>query len=297
MRDPAHCGRGRDQKKRWGENVATLEEYKQAGKALYDSLHLDTIPVAITYIKDLAEIPEKVMRPSARGEEWSLCQAFTYARRWGWTVAMTGDDNFCVPSSGSHGWEDISAEDLFESQIRQGWHCDAEAEKRVREATREILGEENLRKTREYIGFVVAPLPKVALIPDTVLVYANGQQITHIIQALVWEGKNFPTSTFTGFGESCFKGGLLPFLTGTPQIVIPGTGDRAFSGVFDSEIAIGIPASLVFEVNANMFKTGGRQNMGQPVKTLLPRGIKAKLTPGFAFLREKIDESKKRNEK
>ena len=98
--------------------MATLDEYRQAGKALYETLHLDTMPVAITYIKDLSEIPEKVMRPSARGEEWSLCQAFTYARRWGWTVAMTGDDNFCVPSTGSHGWEDISPEDLLEHKRR-----------------------------------------------------------------------------------------------------------------------------------------------------------------------------------
>ncbi len=273
--------------------MPTLDEYREAGKSLYDSLHLDTIPVAITYIKDLSEIPEKVMRPADLGEEASLCQAFTYARRWGWRVAMTGDDNFCVPSSATHGWVDVSAEDLLESQVRQGWHCDVEAEKRVREATREVIGEDNLQKTKEYIGFVVAPLPKATLIPDSVLIYGNGQQITHIIHALVWEGKNFPTSSFTGFGESCFKGALLPFLTGTPQIVIPGTGDRAFSGVFDYEIAIGMPASLIFEVNANMFKTGGRQNMGQPVKTLLPRGIESKLTPGFAFLREKIDESKK----
>jgi len=273
--------------------MATLDEYRQAGKALYDSLHLDTMPVAVTYIKYLSEIPEKVMMPSDFGEEASLCQAFTYARRWGWRVAMTGDDNFCVPSSATHGWVDVSAEDILESQVRQGWHCDVEAEKRVREATREFIGEDNLQKTKEHIGFVVAPLPKATLIPDSVLVYGNGQQITHIIHALVWEGKNFPTSSFTGFGESCFKGALLPFLTGMPQIVIPGTGDRAFSGVFDYEIAIGMPASLIFEVNANMFKTGGRQNMGQPVKTLLPRGIKSKLTPGFAFLREKIDESKK----
>ena len=123
--------------------------------------------------------------------------------------------------------------------------------------------------------------------------YGNGEQITHIIQALAYEGLYFPQSTFTGFGESCFKGGLVPFLTGTAQIVIPGTGDRTFSGVFDYEIAIGIPGSLIFEVQANLFKTGGRLNMGIPVKTLLPRGTKAKLTPGFQFLRDRIDAAKK----
>jgi hypothetical protein len=33
--------------------------------------------------------------------------------------------------------------------------------------------------------------------------------------------------------------------------------------------------------------------MGHPVKTLLPMGLTEAITPGFAFLKEKVDESKK----
>ena len=268
-----------------------LNDFKEAGRKLYNKLHLASMPVAIKYIKDVSEIPDKVMRPSAMGEEWSLCQGFTYARRWGWNVAMTGDDNFCVPSSGSHGWVDVSDEDLIESQVRQGWHRDEEAEKRLRDFTGKLFGEKAaLRK--EYTGFIVSPLPKSIVFPDTVLVYGNGEQITHIIQALVYDGRNFPTSSYWGFGESCIKGGLIPFLTQVPQIVIPGTGDRAFSGVFDYEIAIGLPGALIFDACVNLFKTGGRQNMGMPVRPLLARGIKAKLTPGFDYLRKKLDDLK-----
>jgi len=265
-----------------------LSDFQQAGKTLYDELHLASMPVAIKYIKDSSEIPEKAMRPSAKGEEWCLCQGFTYARRWGWNVAMTGEDNFCVPSSASHGWVDVSDEDLLESQIRQGWHRNEEAEKRIREKTRQLMGEK-AEARKAYKGFVVSPLPKSIVVPDTVLIYGNGEQITHIIQAVVYDGRDFPESSYWGFAESCFKGGLLPFLTQTPQIVIPGTGDRTFSGVFDWEIAMGLPATLLPEVTANLFKAGGRLNMGMPVKTLLPRGIKAKLTPGFDFLRKKVD--------
>ena len=60
-----------------------LNDFKEAGRKLYNKLHLASMPVAIKYIKDVSEIPDKVMRPSAMGEEWSLCQGFTYARRWG----------------------------------------------------------------------------------------------------------------------------------------------------------------------------------------------------------------------
>ena len=115
--------------------MSDLKDFQEAGQALYDKIHLSSMPIAIKYIKDVSEIPdEKIMRPSALDEEWSLCQAFTYARRWGWNVAMTGQDNFCVPSTASHGWEDISEEDRFESQVRQGWHRDEEAERRLRGA-------------------------------------------------------------------------------------------------------------------------------------------------------------------
>ena len=206
-------------------------------------------------------------------------------------MVMTGKDNFCVPATASHGWEDISDEDILESQIRQGWHRDDAAEMRIQEFTQGLLGE-HAAKRKEYIGFIVSPLAEAIVIPDTILVYGNAEQLTHMFQALAFDGKNMPTSSFWGFGESCIKGGLIPFLNQVPQIVIPGTGDRTFSGVFDYEIAIGIPGEMIFDVIKNLFKTGGRLNMGIPVKTLLPRNIKAKFTPGFDFLRKKYDKPK-----
>ena len=70
-------------------------------------------------------------------------------------------------------------------------------------------------------------------------------------------------------------------------------GDRAFSGVYDYEIAIGFPGGLVFDVAENLFLTGGRLNMGQPVKTLLPQSLTENITPGFKFMRNKMDEYKR----
>ncbi len=71
-------------------------------------------------------------------------------------------------------------------------------------------------------------------------------------------------------------------------------GDRTFSGVYDYEIAIGLPASLLFVTVQNLFKSGGRLNLGNPVRTLLPTGITTNITPGFKYMRQKIDESEKR---
>jgi hypothetical protein len=88
------------------------------------------------------------------------------------------------------------------------------------------------------------------------------------------------------------KGGLIPFITGIPQVIVPGMGDRTFSGTCDYEIAIGMPGTLLPAVMEDLFKTGGRLNMGLPVRTLLPTGITESITPGFQYLRDRIEEAK-----
>jgi len=270
-----------------------LSDYRKAGAELFERLHLATYPIAIKYIREETEIPPKAVRPSQSGQKWALCQAITYSRRWGWTVAMTSDDNFCTPATASHRWVEVSADDLLQSQLFQAWHKDAEAEKKRQKHGLDQVGQSKLLELSQYHGLVCSPAAHAPVIPDSLLVFGNGENITHIIHALTYEGENYPTSTFEGFGETCIKGGLVPFITGIPQIVIPGMGDRTFSGVYDYEIAIGMPAKLLFTAAENLFKSGGRLNLGNPVRTLLATGITENITPGFKYVREKIDEHKK----
>ncbi len=272
--------------------MKTLEDFHQAGKDLFHKLHLATYPVGITYIKDVADIPEGVIRPSMFGKKMSLCQAYTQARRMGSHMAMTADDNFCTPATGGHMWADISMEDLIQSQVLQGWHKDREAEERRFMASAKHYEGRDTGDIQSYCGFVCSPLENALLIPHTVLVYCDGAQLTHIIHALAWEHKHVPVSSFEGFGESCIKGGLAPFLTGKPQVVIPGAGDRAFSGIQDHELGAGLPADLVFYVLENLFKTGGGMNLGLPIRSQVPLHIDESITPGFQFLRDKMDAKK-----
>ncbi len=74
--------------------MKSIEDYQQTGKEIWNDLRLSTNPVAIKYIKDESEIPDHFLRPSKNGESWSLCQAFTYARRNQEHSAMTKEDNF-----------------------------------------------------------------------------------------------------------------------------------------------------------------------------------------------------------
>jgi uncharacterized protein (DUF169 family) len=272
-----------------------LEQIRKLGEELYHKLHLPTWPVGITYLRTMEDIPAQALRPSALGQKWSLCQAFTYARRHGWQVAMTAADNFCVPSSAFHKWVDVSADEIVESQVLQGWHKSRAAEQRRFEHLQSLVagpeGEARLKKMQEYIGFVCYPLHLAPVAPDSVLVFGDGTHINHLILAICYDYSSPVTSAFEGFEETCFKGGMLPFLTGRPQIVIPGMGDRAFAGITPDELAVGLPAPLLSAVVENLFRSGGEMNIGQPVKTLLPMSLDESITPGFAWLKSKINKA------
>jgi uncharacterized protein (DUF169 family) len=271
----------------------TKEKYQVAGQELYDKLHLATYPVAIKYYKDKSEIPRNVTRPHFIGKKMSICQTFTMARKFNQNYAISAKDNFCTPASVGHGWVPISKEEFIESQVRQEWHKDVKAEKRRAEA----LYEKNYENiiALGYRGLIASPLPKTIIIPDTILIFGNGAQITHIIHALNFEHKKkyVVRSVFEGFGESCGKGGLMPFITRRAQIVIPGMGDRTFGGIQDYEIGIGMPGAFIFYVLQNLFKTGGRQGLGFPVRAMIPMGLTENLTPGFKYMREVIDKKLK----
>lgn len=268
-------------------------EYRNLGESLYHQLHLPTWPVGISYIKDTDEIPEAAIRPSAIGQKWSLCQGITYARRHGWQVAMTADDNFCTPASAFHKWVTVSDAELIESQVRQGWHKDRNAEQNRLDFFNGLFSgpgkEQAFARMQQYIGFVCFPLHLAILEPDSVMVFGDGTHLNHLIQALCYDYTTPVMSAFEGFGETCFKGGLVPFITGRAQVVIPGMGDRAFAGITPDELALGLPASRLPALVENLFKTGGNLNIGQPLKTLLPMGIDESITPGFAYLKDKME--------
>jgi len=266
-----------------------IQDYRRVGEELYNKLRLNTFPVAIKYIKDTAEIPEGFTRPSANSQKWSLCQAFTYARRHGMDVAMTAEDNFCIPSSYAFQWIELSVEELIESQRLNMWRKDMDAEIRVQSLYSDLMTQENIEKRKDHIGFIVSPLTKTQFIPDSILFYGNPGQLMHVIHALSYEGKHLIQSPFNGYGESCIKGALMPFLTGRPEIVLPGGGDRAFSLTTEDEMAIGIPGHVLFDVDENLFKTGQVFNLGQPIKTVLPIHLDENILPGWVYLKKRLE--------
>ncbi len=179
----------------------------------------------------------------------------------------------------------------------QRWHKDRAAEERKLELLKENFTEEERETAGQYSGFLCCPLKDTEFIPDSITIYCDGEQLTSMLHSLCYEYKHTPSTfnLFEGFGESCFKGGLLPFLKQAPQVFIPGAGERTFANCGPHEIGIGIPGDLIFYLLENLFRCGGDQNMGYPFNGLVSFGLDENITRGFKYLREVI--SKKEAER
>jgi uncharacterized protein (DUF169 family) len=255
-----------------------------------------TFPLAIKYIKDEAEIPEEIgiIRPSKINQKFSLCQAFTMARRWGRTVVITFEDNHCITSSFVHGWEYMPGKQILKSQIISKYHSGPNAELSVQLLFGQYLNKDSMEKVKGNIGFIVSPLNKTNIIPDVILCYGIPAQMTHIIHALEYEGRNLVKDQFfLGYGESCIKGVLIPYISNQVQVVLPGTGDRTLSMTTEDEMAIGFPAKKLFYIMKNLFKSAYKFNMGMPSKFMLidlPDGMGP---PAFRYLKRQHKRLKK----
>ena len=79
----------------------------EAADIIRNNLRLKTFPVAVKFLKDQKDFPEKTRRPSvALGKRVAICQAVTMARIYGWTVGLTKEDIVCVPAAIAFGFSD-----------------------------------------------------------------------------------------------------------------------------------------------------------------------------------------------
>ena len=91
----------------------TAASFKEIADFVRNDLRLKTFPVAVKFVQNPSEFPEKTRQPSVTlGKKVTICQAVTMARVYGWTVGLAKDDLVCVPAMiafGFSGSEDARA--------------------------------------------------------------------------------------------------------------------------------------------------------------------------------------------
>lgn len=201
---------------------------------LEQHLRVATFPVGIRALAPGEPIPAKAKRPRKDLQvQVAICQAISFARRHGWTLAFSGEDLSCPIAKTAFGFED-RLDYYAKGSLAEGMYAScAEAGKAFEDALP--------RFARNEVAAVVAgPLARITFEPETVLVYGNSAQVLRLVNAALYEKGGAFRAEFTGRGD-CADMVIRTRQTREPQLILPCYGDRIFGLAADDELAFTFP--------------------------------------------------------
>jgi len=240
------------------------QQLAEASEFLRNSLRLKTFPVAVKFLKDKKDFPEKTRRPSVvMGKRIAICQAVSMARLYGWTVGLAKEDLVCVPAAIAFGFSEApDSAAALGGLFCSGSYSQSEEVGRAEAAT--IL---RLKKG-EYEGILLAPLQRAAFEPDTIAFYGNPAQLMRLVHAWTFRTGMRVPGHFGGKVE-CTEYLLAPFKTMSARLAIPGTGDRVFSMTQDDEIVFSIPGMSLMNLVKDLREAGKKVGASYPIPVYL----------------------------
>ena len=227
-----------------------MDTWMKLGERLRTFVNPATLPVAVRFLDDESEIPEKARRPLRDlGVRMAPCQGAAMARRYGWTVAFTQDDVACAIAAHTYGWErvpDMEGVVTFFTRMKY-----AESE----EAAEKMLAGLPLLQTERMPIVVYSPLERTRVEPHVILLYVNPAQLMRLIHGETHHTGEAVESRFSGRAASCSEGVIGAFQDGTCKVVIPGNGDRVWATCQDHETILAVPAGRLAGLVDGLEKT------------------------------------------
>ena len=213
-------------------------------------LRVSSFPVGIRSLAPGEAIPKKAKRPAKDlGVKVAICQSIGVARRYGWTLAFSGDDLSCPIAKAAFGFADRN-EYYTSGALADGMYASCrEAGARFEEALPKY--------ERDEVGaIVVGPLSRIDYEPDTVLVYGNSAQVMRLVNACLFEKGGSLKAESTGRGD-CAEIVIRSRRTNEPQFILPCYGDRIFGMTADDEMAFTFPFATADAVVKGLEGTHG----------------------------------------
>jgi uncharacterized protein (DUF169 family) len=220
----------------WGELDKNLNKY----------LRLSTFPIGIKLLEDPEELKTiKFMKTPE--EKLAICQLFSYARYYGWTMGCTKEDNLCPLAEISLGFE--KSYKLFEEgAFFIGRYNES------KEAAKKTAALMPKSPSIQYSAVVSGALNRIDFKPDLIMIWGNSAQIMRIIQGYLWKrGGRISMSTFCD--GVCADTITNAIITGELQIAFPCLGDRRFGMANDNDLIASIPFEIINEIIEGMEKT------------------------------------------
>ena len=216
-------------------------ELSEANAVLERTLRPASFPVGLKLLQSEEAIPPRVRRPMRDlGVRVATCQLWNIARRYGWSLAASREELACPPGKVVLGMEPAIPYYL-EGHLCAGMYtATAEAGART-EATTPRL------PYGRYGALLVAPLARIPVEPDVVLLYGNPAQVLLLTAAALYAQGGRLEASFSGRLDCA---DILPgtLETGRPQVILPCYGDRIFGQTQDHELAFALPAAKLPEL-------------------------------------------------
>ncbi len=216
-----------------------MSKYSEINTKLNKYLKLTTFPVAVKLLENLDE-SKKIKFIKKPENPVAMCQIFSYARYYGWTMLCTKEDNVCPLAEITLGFEKTHR--LFE----EGAFFVGRYNK-TKEAAKKTTSTMPLILYDSYSAIVAGRLGRVEFDVDLILIWGSSAQIMRIIQGYLWErGGRVNMSTFCdGVCADTISNAIL---TKDLQIAFPCLGDRRFGMARDSDLIASIPIELIDEI-------------------------------------------------
>ena len=218
-----------------------VKAYNEYGSWLERVFKLRSLPIAVKFYEKAADVPEEAVFPMRDlGKHMAQCQAFSYTRMKGMTIAMTKEDQWCWnPLIGFGAVECVPGQPQFDEVCKFISIPDPEKAARFFEKFPRL-------PLNKYEAVVTAPLATCTFEPDVVMIYADTAKTNHLIRCIKYATGDYVRSIFDGI-DSCVYCTVPSFTENEYRITFPDPGDRERARARDDEVILTVPGPRMKE--------------------------------------------------
>ena len=253
--------------------------FEELSNEMNKYLRLSTFPIGVKLLENTEELNNITFLKKPE-KKIAICQIFSYARYYGWTMACTKEDNLCPLAGISLGLEE-SYKLFEEGAFFVGRYNE------TKEAAKKTTSTLPKIPYSKYSAIVAGALHRIDFKPDLILIWGNSAQIMRIIQGYLWKkGGRVSMSTFCdGVCADTISNAII---TKDFQIAFPCLGDRRFGMAQDSDLIASIPIGIVDEIMEGLEKT-------HKAGTRYPIAFQLSTPEYFVKLKKQLDKVRKKD--
>lgn len=240
-----------------------MATWKELSKDMEELLQLDSRIIAVKRMENkdgYMDIPG-IEKPQGA---FTYCQLPYLVRKEGKTIGITKEDAAPLAGKMQLGYRCLRVQGLAPADDEQ---IDKEAKGFTGfwfndyETAKEAVG--SYPQPTAIEALVMSPLDEEKFEPEYLLIYANGGQMTLLMNGLQYFKYEKVESSFSGEG-SCTDALPRCVATGRPSLCLPCLGERGFGRVNDDEMVIAIPADRL-ERTVKGLKTLKETGLAYPI--------------------------------